>query len=87
MKAAAMLSLLPSSRQHSNKTPWDKGRHICCPVISLISDGGEETVFFVVFAQDRDEYFDVTKALLSSLLVPLLSFQPRSENPANPNHL
>ena len=43
--------------------------------------------FFVVFAPYTDEYFDVTEALLLSFLVPSLCFQPRSENPINPNHL
>ena len=79
MKAAAMLPLLPSSRQHSNKTPWEKGRHICCPIISLIADGGDETVF-VLSAPDTDECFDETEAFLSSFLGPSLRFQPRSEN-------
>ena len=65
-----------------------KGRHINCPFIGLITDGGEETVFFsIVFAPDTDEDLNETEALSSSSLGLLLRFQFRSEHPISPYHM
>ena len=62
-------------------------RNIYCPVISLITDDWEETVFFCHVCTRHGRIFWQTEVFLLLFLGLLLCFQPRSDNPVNPNHM